>query len=113
MKDLDTFQIQHVFDSVAVSMECILFLRKQVTGCCNGSTGKAKNARRWLNAKTIETCKSEDLQRSILFGLCGAGKRWILYIATRAVVIRSLFLFTKAGVSAPAFFMRLSQMALG
>ena len=48
VKDLDTFQTKahsRRFDSVAVSMEHILFLRKQVTGCCNGSTGKAKDVR--------------------------------------------------------------------
>lgn len=57
-------------DSVAVSMERVLFLRKQVTGGCNGLAGKAEGAR-WR--ETAGTYESEDLQRAITGGVDSCG----------------------------------------
>lgn len=108
MKFLDTLQskaMRLVSDPVAVSMERVSFLRKQVIGCCNGSTEKARGARWRRGEPAAWTCKSEDLHGSASFdvraaaegGLSGHGK---------AVVISLLPLFfdTRADAGCIRFF---------
>ena len=57
-------------NSIAVIVECIRFLRKQVTGGRNGLAGKAEGAR-WR--ETAGTYESEDLQRAITGGVDSCG----------------------------------------
>lgn len=49
-------------DSIAVIVKWVRFLRKQVTGGCNGLAGKAADPRR--QPRAVETRQSEDLLRA-------------------------------------------------
>jgi len=86
VKVLNTFPTRHRFDvmldSVAVSMEYISFLRKQVTGPRNRAVGKAGNVRRQPSGSLSEHTSQKTYISEVVppqaDGFQAMGRRWFL-----------------------------------